>query len=104
MNAIRRAFKDRPVAVLHKLKNREETKEGVAGELAAGQTFRFPSGDAYIVADTGAVVNAAGKPYKGKKQRKLWKKLRRIRRIVANSEPPEPGSGTPMRELKPVCS
>lgn len=69
---------DHKVSVLHK-----EFTPAVDNQtgLAVGRTFSFPTGDRYTVQESGAVVNADPKPYKGKAGRKAWLKQRRYERF-----------------------
>ncbi len=60
-------LKGHKVAVLHKT-------EG--GALAVGKTFSFPSGAAYTVQASGAVISAHPKLIKGKAAKKAAKRAR----------------------------
>jgi hypothetical protein len=49
-----------------------------------GETSVFPNTkDAYTVQENGSVVNANPKPYRGKAERKIWLRNRRLDRLTA---------------------
>ena len=67
--------------VMHKRFNRGEEQQG----LAVGRTFRFKSGAAYQVQESGAVVNVNPKPHVSKADRKALKRARVAQRHEASS-------------------
>lgn len=66
---------NRKVWVLHKF---------LDGVLGVGKTFTFPhSGDAYVVAVTGAIIRRDPKPWRNKSERRQVLRARRIERMEA---------------------
>ena len=61
-------------------------QDDIRRHLAVGQTFKFKSGDAYVVMPTGAVERAQPKPYRNKAERKRWLKERREDRGLSENE------------------
>lgn len=61
------------VQVLHKCVDPSQ-----GNTLAVGKTFVFPTGDAYTVQESGAVVKTNPKPYQNKAERKRYLKARRL--------------------------